>query len=176
MRKGNRPFRRVGMSRHDVFVYNCICSSVRRFFVNFIFSHLSLCRWERTANAYVTSHRVKLSLSLQHIHTHHKCEAKKKRLCRQRKENRPNVSKKEKFLLTRTCVCEFWLLVLSRLFTVLKPFNNLANVVLFFVSRPSVVLMRCTTRHSPRTGRRERRRKKKEKCLCIRSDIYNDRL
>ena len=41
------------------------------------------------------------------------------------------------FLLTLTCVCVFWLFVLSRLFTVFRPFNNLANVVLFFVSLPS---------------------------------------
>lgn len=43
------------------------------------------------------------------------------------------------FVLTLTCVCVFWLFVLSRLFTVLRPFNNLANVVLFFVSLPSAV-------------------------------------
>lgn len=44
-------------------------------------------------------------------------------------------------LLTLACVCVFWLFVLSRLFTVLRPFNNLANVVLFFVSLPSVKAM-----------------------------------
>lgn len=39
--------------------------------------------------------------------------------------------------LTLACVVVFWLLVLSRLFTVLRPFSSLANVVLFLVSRPS---------------------------------------
>lgn len=42
---------------------------------------------------------------------------------------------------TLACVAVFWLLILSRLFTVLRPFNSLANVVLFLVSRPSVIVM-----------------------------------
>lgn len=75
---------------------------------------------------------------------------------------------KEKFffLLTRTCVCEFWLVVLSRLFTVLKPFNNLANVVLFFVSRPSVgaVVRNGQKKNYSRAFEREKT------ILCIRSE------
>lgn len=123
---------------------------VRWFFCQFYF--LTFVTLASETNAYVMSHWVKLSLCLQHPTPPHEWNKRKRQ---------KTIVCKEKFLLTRACVCEFWLLVLSRLFTVLKPFNNLANVVLFFVSRPSVGWMQ----------RMQKVKEKKEKCLRIRSEM-----
>lgn len=109
-RKWNRLSRRVGMSRHDVCVYNCICSSVRVGSLSISFSHIChCCRWGRTANAYVMSHRVKLSLSLQHIHTHHKCGHRKKKSFVDGGKKTTKCFEKEKFF-THPNLC-LWILI-----------------------------------------------------------------